>query len=41
MKLLASLSVALLLVACGSLPMNQTAQSGKVQHPDVFNSYVD
>ncbi len=39
-KLLALLSVALL-AACSNLPMSQSSQSGQVQHPDVFNSYIN
>ena len=44
MRTLASLlaiAVIALLGACSHLPMSQTSQSGQVQHPDVFNSYVD
>ncbi len=41
MRLFASLLIALLLTACGSLPMSRSAQSGQVQHPDVFHSYID
>ncbi len=39
-SLLAMLALALL-AACGNLPMSQTSQSGQVQHPDVFNSYIN
>ncbi len=39
-RLLATLAIALL-AACSNLPMSQTSQSGQVQHPDVFHSYVD
>ena len=39
-RLLAALVIALL-AACSNLPMGQSAQSGQVQHPDVFHSYVD
>ncbi len=44
MKALASLLamvVMILLSACSNLPMSQSSQSGQVQHPDVFHSYVD
>ncbi len=44
MRALASLlamMVIALLAACSNLPMSQTSQSGQVQHPDVFHSYVD
>ncbi len=41
MKALASLLVILLLAACSNLPMSQSSQSGQVQHPDVFHSYID
>lgn len=41
MKALASLLVVLLLSACSNLPMSQSSQSGQVQHPDVFHSYID
>jgi hypothetical protein len=41
MKLLATALLALLLTACSSFPNSSTAQSGQVQHPDVFHSYVD
>ena len=29
------------LAACSNLPMGQTSQSGQVQHPDIFHSYID
>ena len=29
------------LAACSNLPMHSSAQSGQVQHPDVFRSYQD
>lgn len=41
MRVLASLLFAMSLAACGSMPMSQSAQSGQVQHPDVFNSYIN
>ncbi len=44
MRALASLVAMLalaLLTACSNLPMSQTSQSGQVQHPDVFNSYIN
>jgi len=41
MRIVASLLAMALLAACSNLPMSQTAQSGQVRHPDVFNSYVD
>ncbi|MEO0318832.1 MAG: hypothetical protein RL404_2509 [Pseudomonadota bacterium] len=41
MKALASLLVIFLLSACSNLPMSPSAQSGQVQHPDAFHSYVD
>lgn len=39
-RLLAILVIASL-GACSNLPMSQTSQSGQVEHPDVFHSYVD
>jgi len=30
-----------LLTACGSMPMGQSSQTGQVQHPDAFHSYID
>ncbi len=39
-RLLAALAIAML-AACSNLPMSQSAQSGQVQHPDVFHSYID
>ena len=44
MRALASLlAIAAIAVlgACSNLPMSSSAQSGQVQHPDVFHSYVD
>ena len=35
--ILAILSVA----ACSSMPMGQSSQTGQVEHPDVFHSYID
>ena len=44
MRALASLLAILViasLAACSNLPMSSSSQSGQVQHPDVFNSYID
>lgn len=39
-SLLAMVTFALL-AGCSNLPMSQSSQSGQVQHPDVFNSYIN
>lgn len=39
-SLLAMVAFALL-AGCSNLPMSQSSQSGQVQHPDVFNSYIN
>ncbi len=29
------------LAACSHMPMGQSSQTGQVEHPDVFHSYIN
>lgn len=33
--------VVVLLTACSSMPMGKFSQTGQIEHPDAFHSYID
>ncbi len=41
MKKCLMIVVMLALVACSNLPSDRSTQTGQVQHPDAFHSYIN